>query len=98
EQNWAKNVYWMYAISIEPKFRISRDQLAERLAASGIETRTFFCPMNQQPFLQKMRGFRGGPLPVADRLWRTGLYLPSTYTLSDDQVTTVCRAVEAARG
>jgi perosamine synthetase len=98
EQNWAKNVYWMYAISIEPEFGVSRDRLAERLSASGIETRTFFCPMNQQPFLRESPGFRGGPLPVADRLWQSGLYLPSTYTLTEAQIETVCCAVEAARG
>ena len=98
EMNWAKNVYWMYAISIEPEFGISRDQLTERLAASGIETRTFFCPMNQQPFLREMSGFRGGPLPVADRLWQTGLYLPSTHTLTDAEVDTVCAAIASARG
>lgn len=98
ELDWARNVYWMYAISVEPEFGITRDHLAERLAVQGIETRTFFCPMNQQPFLQAMSGFRGGPLPVADRLWQSGLYLPSTHTLTEQQIETVCQAVVTARG
>ena len=77
EKEWARNVHWMYAVAVRPEFGISRDQLAERLAAQGIETRTFFCPMNQQPCLTERPGFRPGKCPVADRLWETGLYLPS---------------------
>jgi perosamine synthetase len=98
ELNWAKNVYWMYALAVRPEFGISRDELAKRLAAKGIETRTFFCPMNQQPCLEEIPGFRAIPCPVADDLWMSGLYLPSAYTLSDAQVDEVCSAIQAARG
>jgi perosamine synthetase len=98
ELNWAKNVYWMYAISVQPEFGISRNDLASRLSMQGIETRTFFCPMNQQPCLEEIPGFRPIPCPVADSLWQTGLYLPSAYTLSDAQVETVCSAIAEARG
>lgn len=86
ELEWAKNVYWMYAVLIEEEFGISRDELAEGLGRAGIETRTFFCPMNKQPFLRTQPGFRDIPSPVADRLWERGLYLPSTYTLTSAQL------------
>jgi perosamine synthetase len=86
ELNWAKNVYWMYAVLVEEPFGISRDDLAAGLAAAGVETRTFFCPMNRQPFLRAQAGFRHVPSPVADRLWETGLYLPSTHTLEDAKI------------
>lgn len=98
ELNWAKNVYWMYAVSVRPEFGISRDELAVSLAAKGIETRTFFCPMNQQPCLEEIPGFRAISCPVADELWQTGLYLPSAYTLGDAQIEAVCSAVAKARG
>src|SRR5262245_57349136 len=97
EMDWAKNVYWMYAVAVTPEFGATRDELAARLASRGIETRTFFCPMNQQPCLLEIPEFRAIPCPVADELWRTGLYLPSTYTLTDDELDQVRDAIVAAR-
>ncbi|MCC7119852.1 MAG: DegT/DnrJ/EryC1/StrS family aminotransferase [Anaerolineales bacterium] len=86
ELDWARNVYWMYALTLDPEFGLSRDQLAAKLADAGVETRTFFCPMNQQPSLREIPGFRAEPLPVADALWTSGLYLPSTHTLTEDTI------------
>jgi perosamine synthetase len=80
ELPWAQNVYWMYAIRVRGA-KGRRDALVRGLQADGIETRTFFCPMGQQPFLRAQPGFRDVPCPVADELWETGLYLPSTHTL-----------------
>jgi perosamine synthetase len=97
ELEWARNVYWMYALAVKPDFGLTRDQLAAKLAEAGIETRTFFCPMNQQPCLQEIPGFRANPLPVADELWVTGLYLPSTHTLSDSMICAIVDAIQAAR-
>ena len=86
EAEWARNVYWMYAIVIHPGFGVTRDTLMARLQDSGIETRTFFCPMNQQPCLQSRPDFREIPCPIADRLWETGLYLPSSYSLPEETI------------
>ena len=89
----ACNVYWMYAITIELEFGLSRDEVARNLADEGIETRTFFCPMNQQPFLRQQEGFRDIPCPVADRLWEKGLYLPSANRLDEPTIARVCHAI-----
>ena len=97
EMDWARNVYWMYAVTVTPEFGITRDELTTRLASRGIETRTFFCPMNQQPYLLEIQGFRTIPCPVADELWTTGFYLPSTYTLTDDELDQIRDALVAAR-
>ena len=83
ELEWARNVYWMYAIAVKPDFGLTRDQLARKLDEAGIETRTFFCPMNQQPCLLERPGFLPTPCPVADNLWATGLYLPSAHILRE---------------
>ena len=96
EASWARNVYWMYAAVVEPAFGVGRDELARRLEADGIETRTFFCPMNQQPCLLSLSDFRAVPCPVADGLWDNGLYLPSTYSLSEDVIRQVAGAVTSA--
>lgn len=96
ELDWAKNVYWMYGIAIKPEFGIPRDKLTEALAERGIQTRTFFCPMNQQPVLKKMDGFREVPCPVADSLWENGLYLPSTWTLDEEKISYIADAIRQA--
>jgi perosamine synthetase len=93
ELDWAFNVYWMYAIVVKPEFAITRDQVADALLANGIETRTFFCPMNQQPCLQSQPGFRDVPCPVADRLWETGLYLPSSWNLSEQAIKQIADSI-----
>ncbi len=97
EQKWAFNVYWMYAVVVKPEFGLTRDELAKALWVDGIETRTFFCPMNQQPFLKSQPGFRAVPCPVADRLWETGLYLPSTWNLSDAVIGKIAGSIRKAQ-
>jgi perosamine synthetase len=95
EREWARNVYWMYAIEVDDEFPLTRDELVEALASAGIESRTFFCPINLQPFLQRVPGFHAVPCPVAERLWQNGLYLPSAITLSDDQIGTIVEQIRA---
>jgi perosamine synthetase len=84
--DWAKNVYWMYGIVVKPEFGVSRDELVKKLRQAGIDTRTFFCPMNLQPCLQKRKGFRQIACPVAENLWENGLYLPSSTHLTEEQI------------
>ncbi len=93
EKDWAHNVYWMYAVVVEKEFGMTRDQLMASLRQRGVDTRTFFCPMNQQPCLQALPGFRAVPCPVADRIWESGVYLPSTYTLSETQLRQIADAL-----
>jgi perosamine synthetase len=96
ELDWALNVYWMFAVVVKTEFSLSRDQLAEALLSDGIETRTFFCPMNQQPCLQSLRGFREIPCPVANRLWETGLYLPSSWNLTEETIKHIAGSIRDA--
>lgn len=93
ELEWAKHVYWMYAIKVGSSFGLSRDELAEGLRREGIETRTFFHPINSQPCFRDLPGMRAVPTPVADELWQTGLYLPSSHTLSAEKIARVAETI-----
>jgi perosamine synthetase len=93
----ALNVYWMYAIVIKPEFGRTRDELAGLLLEQGIETRTFFCPMNMQPFLRAQKGHRDIACPIAEGLWSDGFYLPSANRLDRPTIARVCEAIAAAR-
>jgi perosamine synthetase len=96
ELEWARNVYWMYAVVAEPELGIGRDALAARLRGEGIDTRTFFCGMNQQPFLAAQPGRREVACPVADRLWDRGLYLPSSTSLDEATIARIAAAIARA--
>ena len=95
EKEWAKNVYWMYSILIdEKKFGMSRDALMNTLADEGIDTRPFFVPMHQQPVLRE-RGLFGGEesYPVAEELSKKGLNLPSSSSLSKNDIELVSNII-----
>jgi perosamine synthetase len=96
EQPWARNVYWMFGVVVDPAFGMSRDELAGHLRADGIDTRTFFCPMNQQPALLALPGFEPPSCPVADMLWERGLYLPSSPRLTSPEVEAIAEAIREA--
>jgi perosamine synthetase len=96
ELDWARNVYWMYAVVLREDAPVSRDVLIKRLDADGIETRTFFCPMSDQPCVTRVAGYRPVATPVADRLWQAGLYLPSSPTLSEEQLTMIAQSMKRA--
>jgi perosamine synthetase len=97
EKDWAFNVYWMYGLSVKKEFGITRDELMKKLKQDGIDSRTFFCPMNQQPCLQHLLKEDEMVAPVSDSLWETGLYLPSSYNLSEETIQKISRSVTDTR-
>lgn len=92
----ARNVYWMYAVTVDAAFGMTRDALTQYLFAHGVETRTFFCPMNMQPFLRRQAGFREISCPVAERLWETGFYLPSACRLTEATIAFIADLIRRA--
>ena len=88
EKEGSKNVYWMYAITVDSKkFGLTRDELVIKLKERGIDTRLFFKPMHNQPFLKKFGIIDKDKYPVAGKISKTGLYLPSSSSLSKEQIT-----------
>jgi len=94
EREWAKNVYWMYAIVLRKKSKniSNASELADQLWQHKIQTRPFFLGLHRQPCLQKYltREYR---LPVTDSIAENGLYLPSSMALTENQVERVCEAI-----
>ena len=62
------------------------DKLLKELEKKGIETRTFFIPMHEQPVFQNMGLFKGEGYPVAEELSRKGMYLPSSSGLKEKDI------------
>jgi perosamine synthetase len=93
EKPWGKNVYWMYGLVVDEKLGITAAELASRLKESGVDTRPFFLGMHEQPAFHKMGLFKGERYPVADRLARQGLYLPSGLGITEEQIDRVVKAL-----
>lgn len=94
EKEWAKNVYWMYAVLVEKGFPLTRDQFVEALKKQGVETRNFFIPMHQQPAFKKLGLFKRERYPVAERLSKQGLYLPSGLGNTEAEIKKVCQVIK----
>ena len=95
EENWARSVYWMYGIVLSDSIQMDAAEFADALRKRDIETRPFFLGMHEQPVFHRRGLFLAEKYPVAERLARRGLYLPSGLGLKDDQITTVCDAIHS---
>jgi perosamine synthetase len=93
EKNWARSVYWMYGIVLQDSIAMNAAEFADALRSKGIETRPFFLGMHEQPVLQSHGLFSGEKYPVAERLARRGLYLPSGLGLKEEQINFVCDSI-----
>ena len=87
------NVYWMFGIQITKECKKNRTQLIKFLNNNNIETRTFFCPLNLQPFLKKIKNYKKNKCPVANRMWHEGIYLPSGNNLKKNEVKKICNLI-----
>lgn len=76
EKPWAKSVYWMYAIRIKRKeYGKSKTELMKILGERGIQTRSFF--FSPKTAFKGMGLFQDRNFPVAERVEKEGLYIPS---------------------
>ena len=106
QREWAKNVIWMYGVTLKESEKDWRKLSPEEYASwpsykimkeldnSGIQTRPFFIGMHEQPVFQRLGYFKGEFYPVTEKIARTGFYLPSGQAITDDQIDEVCNALK----
>jgi perosamine synthetase len=90
---FAENIYWVFGIVLHEAVPFDAQEALARLAQQGIGSRSFFWCMHEQPVFKKMGLFLGESYPVAEKLARRGLYIPSGLALTEQQITTVAQAV-----
>jgi perosamine synthetase len=90
---FAENDYWVYGIVLGQDSRLEAEEAIRLLAAKSVQCRPFFCPLHQQPVLRRLGLFGGERYPVAEDLYRKGLYLPSGPGLTEEQMRSVVEAV-----
>ena len=96
EKSWAKQVYWMYGVVLNDTLEMEAEEFATRLQNLGVQTRPFFLGMHEQPVFLERGLFKEEHYPVAERIARKGLYLPSGMALTESQLDQVCEKVREA--
>jgi perosamine synthetase len=91
EKEWARHAHWLFSIILNDEVHADRDAVMAYLEKRGIETRPIFYPMHiLPPYLELARN---EAYPVAERLARRGLSLPTWAGLTREDVSFVCDAV-----
>lgn len=87
---------WLSCFLVDERtFGCSRDALIEALEAAHIESRPVWKPMHLQPLYAHSEHFGGA---VAEDLFRRGVCLPSSSSLTDEQQLHVVNAVRKRAG
>ncbi|MDA7799862.1 DegT/DnrJ/EryC1/StrS aminotransferase family protein [Alphaproteobacteria bacterium] len=79
--------YWMYSILLLDESK--RDPLREHLEKKGVETRPLFFPAHTMPHLAT-----GQTFPVAEKISKGGMNLPSYPDLSKNDVKYICDGIK----
>jgi perosamine synthetase len=89
ERPWARSIYWMTSLVLSDAIRLGRDEVIAGLKQRHIDSRPFFPPMSSFPMFQS----RDRENPVAYRVSRRGINLPSGHNLTEEDIDRVCRAL-----
>ncbi len=100
ESDHVFNSAWCTTMVIGEQYGIGKIEMMSLLQDYGIPSRPFFYPLSSQPGVQRKHAKL--PLtdyetrnPVAYRISRSGINLPSALNLDDQQLDYICCAVEA---
>jgi dTDP-4-amino-4,6-dideoxygalactose transaminase len=95
EADWGRHTRWLTTLTIDPQaFGADRHAVCAALEAHDIEARPLWKPMHLQPVFSGFRCYGGA---VAERLFDTGLCLPSGSALRESDVQRVADVVRACR-
>ena len=95
EQIWARHVFWMFSIILDPTLWLDRDSVIETLSNQGIETRPLFYPAHTFPPYKNSTICE--KFPIAESLSANGISLPTWAGLSENDIDDVCRALLECR-
>lgn len=91
EQSWARHAWWMFTAVLDDAIPVDRETVMARLRENGIETRPVVYPMHQLPPYRDAA--MGQSFPVADRIARRGINLPTWAKMTSVDVERVVNAL-----
>lgn len=85
---WADSSYWLVCMEYSGwNTEAERNAFMENLKKDGIDSRPYFYPMSDMPYLEKAN------TPVTHDVYKRGINLPTYFDLTEEQVSLVCNAV-----
>lgn len=78
--------YWMCSIILDDSSKVT--ELRDKLREMGIDTRPFFHPAHTLPHLQEATVY-----PIAEKLSKSGINLPSYPIIKDSELDFICDAI-----
>ena len=94
EASWGRHTRWLSVFSIDPiEVSVTPEDIVRELDRENIEARPVWRPMHMQPVFEGAETLGGG---VAQRLFETGVCLPSSSSLTEEDQRRVIDGVRAA--
>ena len=87
---WATHAYWLICIELKGYTEQQRDEFMLALKEDGVDTRPFFYPMSDMPYLSKYTT----NTPVTHRVYQQGVNLPTYFDLTREEVSQVCSVIK----
>lgn len=86
---WATNAYWLIAMEIDGFDEKRRDEFMEKLKESGVDSRPFFYPMSEMPYLKTE-----AETPITNSIAKKGINLPTYFDLKKEEVIYICNCIK----
>jgi len=94
DNNFSKNIFWVFGVVIKKETKIKRDVVIKKLKKLNIQTRNFFHPMHEQKIFKKMNIFpKNRKYPNAEFISKNGFYLPSGLGIKDSEIRFVAKSL-----
>ncbi|MDP8240572.1 MAG: aminotransferase class I/II-fold pyridoxal phosphate-dependent enzyme [Candidatus Hatepunaea meridiana] len=95
EAEYGRCTRWLTCITVDPKeFGGTREDIRLKLEENNIESRPLWKPMHMQPVFEGCRIVGGS---VSERLFETGLCLPSGTAMSEGDLSLICSLIRSVR-
>lgn len=96
EPEWSFSTHWLTACTIDAeKAGLAADELIRQLADEMIEARPLWKPMHLQPVFAGLPYFTAANDSIADRLFQTGICLPSGSNMTDAELDRIVSTLES---
>jgi perosamine synthetase len=90
---YAENIYWVFGVVLDDAVPFDAAEAMTCLKSKGVDSRHFFWPIHEQPVFRRMGWFTNERCPIAERIARRGLYLPSGVGLTEEEAEISARAL-----
>jgi dTDP-4-amino-4,6-dideoxygalactose transaminase len=95
EADWGRSNRWLTCLTLDSELPTNVSSVIEALAQEGIEARRLWKPMHLQPIFSSAERFGGS---VSERLFSSGLCLPSGSSLSKEDLDRVAGIIRREVG